>query len=133
MRIVANRAEYKPTWLHTEVLDRIWKATGSPFVSTWTGLPVFPDWFEYEDGNLAAFKTADMNFEVVSGVGRIYFLDGRHRTRWLMSRFTLVPVGLEEQHYSEAVSFGLASRRVVATDSFPTFDYRGLNPNPNAR
>jgi hypothetical protein len=125
MRIVADRPEYKPTWLYTEVLDRMWRATGSPYVATWKGIPVFPDWFAYENDHLVAFKTGNMNFEVVGGKGRIYFLDGRHRTRWLMSRFSLVPVGLEEQHYEEAVSLGLASGRVIATDQIPTFDYHG--------
>jgi hypothetical protein len=125
MRIVADRPEYKPAWLYTDVLDRMWRSTGSPYVATWRGIPVFPDWFEYENESPVAFKTGNMNFEVVSGEGRIHFLDGRHRTRWLMSRFPLVPVGLGEQHYDEAVSLGLVSRRVVTTDYLPTFDYYG--------
>jgi hypothetical protein len=122
MRIVADRPEYRPTWLYTEVLDRIWRATGSPYVATWNGIPVFPDWFDHEGERPVAFKTGNMNLQVVCGAGRIYFLGGRHRTRWLMSRFPMVPVGLEEQHYDEAVSLGLASRRVVAADFLATFD-----------
>jgi hypothetical protein len=125
MRIVAHHPEYTPTWLHTEVLERMWRATGSPYVATWTGPPVFPDWFQYDQGSPVAFMTADMDFEVVAGAGRIRFVEGRHRTRWLMGRFALVPVGLEARHYDEAVSLGLAARRVIGSDSFPTFDYGG--------
>jgi hypothetical protein len=125
MRIVAHDPAYQPTWLHTDVLDRMWRATGSPYVATWTGLPVFPDWFQYENGSPVAFMTADMDFETVAGAGRVRFVDGRHRTRWLMSRFALVPVGLEARHCAAAVALGLASWRVIDTDTFPTFDYRG--------
>ena len=128
MRIVADRPEYKPTWMYTEVLERLWKSSGSPYVAAWDGLPVFPDWFHYEDGHLAAFKTGNLNLEVVTGAGRISFLDGRHRTRWLMNRLAEVPVGLEEHHYQQALMLGLASRHVAATDSFPMFDYRGRRP-----
>jgi hypothetical protein len=120
MKTVANRPEYKPTWLYTEVLDRLWKESGSPYVASWTGLPRFPEWFEYENGHLAAFKTADLYIEMLNGAARIEFLDGRHR-RWLMNRFELVPVGLEERHYEEALRLGLASRRVLADDRFRTF------------
>ena len=121
MRIAASRPEYKPTWLDAHVLDRLWKLSGSPYVASWTGLPRFPDWFDYENGQPVAFKTADLYLELVNGVRGIKFLDGRHRTRWLMTRFDLVPVGLEERHYEEAVRLGLARRRVEIGERFDTY------------
>jgi hypothetical protein len=123
MRIVANQPEYKPTWLHSDILDRLWKASGTSYVANWKGAPIFPDWFEYEDGHPVAFKTADMNVDVTAGVAKLYFIDGRHRTRWLMTRFALVPVGLEDSSYAQALSLGLATRRVDPSEFLSTFDY----------
>ena len=123
MRIVATTPEYRPTWLHRDVLDRIWRASGSPYVASWHRAPIFPDWFLYEGATPVAFRTADMSFAMLLGAPSVYFIDGRHRTRWLMERFELVPVGLEEHHFGEATTVGLAVRPVDPEDTFPTFDY----------
>lgn len=117
MRIHANREEFKPRWIRSLVLASRWTVGSSYFVASWEGSPL-DGWFCYDNNaNRTAFKTADMYLERSGESLEIRFVDGRHRTRWLLSLgITLVPVGLEDAHYTQALHIGLAAASVRETD-----------------
>ncbi len=112
MHIIANRPRYEPAWVIAAVFGGLWRNNENLYVASWEGPPRELHWFEFRDGKPPAFKTADAYLERIDGRLTIGFVNGRHRTRWLMNHWANIPVGLEQSCFEEALRIGLAIRRV---------------------
>ena len=113
MKIKATRKEYIPTWVKAEVLEDLWKVDHNFYIESWDGEPQI-GWFAYDIPEFrTGFCTADMYLKDIDGKLTVGFVNGRHRTRWLLSKsFKYVPVGLEDLHFEKACEIGLAVARV---------------------
>lgn len=114
MKIQATRKEYIPTWVYPEALERLWILNKNYYVESWSGEPKI-GWFDYAMPDVrTGFCTADAYLEEIEGKLTVGFVNGRHRTRWLMTmNKRLIPIGLEEECFKKAISIGLASGRVM--------------------
>lgn len=120
MRIGACREDYLPTWVRSDVLEQLWSPENFLYVSFWEGAPR-KTWFRREtvESNLF-FATADIEIiEKEVGQFAIEFVNGRHRTRWLLGLgYENIPVGLTERGFSIAKKARLATQRVKHGEQF---------------
>lgn len=121
MKIQANRDSYPPYLVRADVLENLWRRTPL-YVGQWEGEPK-RTWFHYEwtresmGTKKIAFLTADVSIGFDEGGHFINFVNGRHRTRWLLqSRLELIPVGLYGEHIDLAEKLGLFVRTVSMED-----------------
>ncbi|TYT73165.1 plasmid fertility inhibition factor family protein [Desulfobotulus mexicanus] len=114
MKIQATRKQYIPTWVNADILEELWKVNHSFYVESWVGEPRI-GWFAYDIPDVrTGFHTADMYLKEIDGKLTVGFINGRHRTRWLLSKsLNFLPVGLEDSHFEKACEIGLAVARVL--------------------
>ena len=111
-KITHERHWYYPYLVYADVLEKLWLKNDF-YIQNWDGLPN-KDWFHPESG---FFKTADVEVIVNNDKMFIHFINGRHRTRWLLQTGeSLVPVAFEENNITIAEECGLVFRQANEFD-----------------
>lgn len=121
MKIQHTRSWHVPIWVFSSKLEELW-GNDKIAIKKWEGDPDIT-WFNYDNNrNRIAFLTADMSLLVVEGKIKIYFTNGRHRTRWLLQQgFELIPVGINKESIQFAIKIGLAARIVESHEVINVF------------
>ena len=116
INIVPNRQQYIPTMVSPQKLESLWPIDDL-YVAAWSGEPL-SDWFRLDDyRNPTAFRTADVRVSTSQMGPSISFLNGRHRTRWLLQQgLTEIPIGIYVDELNLAISLGLTIRPVGPQD-----------------
>jgi hypothetical protein len=88
MKIEANRNWHPACLVRADIFERLWRRNHL-YVGKWEGDPE-RGWFRYKwtresrGTEKVAFRTADVRIESDEKGHYIYFVNGRHRTRWLL-------------------------------------------------
>lgn len=114
VRVEAGRKSYLPSWVRSNILEQLWSSEDFLHINAWEGSPR-KNWFRRKSiESDVSFVTADMEI-VEKDIGQfaVEFVNGRHRTRWLLGLgYENIPVGLTEQGFAIAKKAGLVVRRV---------------------
>lgn len=108
--------EFEAVWVDVAALESMWPAQYR--VSSWNGPPC-DTWFmrpEVPDG----LRLPLLSLTASKGHDPITFLNGRHRSRWMISRgLTEIPVGVAVNQIAVGKQLGLITRVAKAGDVLP--------------
>lgn len=111
MKIISDSIHYTPVWVHAHKLELYWRREESLYLEKWVG-PPRDFWFQMGVAEKRKAFRAGLACLDTSRYGEhvIGFTNGRHRTRWLLSRgLTEIPICIPWEQIYEWKNLGLTT------------------------